>query len=136
MAKSDVDAWPVSALARRYYGVKADLPSAALKSYRLTRGFAALAVTVMVAWILFVSTLLRDFSSLSGELDWALITLQVVTPIIFLGLLVSALWNIRHVWTGKRGRFAKFWSLLLLISAVVLLWIGAGFHLIGFGTRF
>jgi len=23
-----------------------------------------------------------------------------------------------------------------LISAVVLLWIGAGFHLIGFGTRF
>ncbi|USI78225.1 serine hydrolase [Sphingopyxis sp. USTB-05] len=129
-------AWPVSALARRYYGVKADLPSAALKSYRLTRGFAALAVTVMVAWILFVSTLLRDFSSVSGELDWALITLQVVTPIIFLGLLVSALWNIRHVWTGKRGRFAKFWSLLLLISAVVLLWIGAGFHLIGFGTRF
>ncbi|AJA08104.1 beta-lactamase [Sphingopyxis fribergensis] len=129
-------AWPAAALARRRYGVKADLAPAALKSYRLTRGFAALAVAVMLGWILFVSTLVRDFSSLSGELDWALVTLQIVTPIIFLGLLASAIWNIRHVWTGKRGRFAKFWSIVLLISAVVLLWIGAGFHLIGFGTRF
>ncbi len=128
--------WPAAALARRRYGVKADLAPAALKSYRLTRGFAALAVGVMLAWILFVSTLVSDFSSLSGELDWALVTLQIATPIIFLGLLVSAIWNIRHVWTGKRGRFAKFWSIVLLASAVVLLWIGAGFHLIGFGTRF
>ncbi len=129
-------ALPVAALVRRRYGVKADLAPAALKSYRLTRGFAALAVAVMLAWILFVSTLVSDFSSLSGELDWALVTLQIATPTIFLGLLASAIWNIRHVWTGKRGRFAKFWSIVLLASAVVLLWIGVGFHLIGFGTRF
>ena len=129
-------AWPASALARRRYGVKADLAPAALKSYRLTRGFAALAVAVMVGWLWFATSLLADFSSLSGELDWALVTLQVATPVIFLGLLVSAIWNIRHVWTSKRGRFAKFWSLVLLVSAVVLLWIGVGFHLIGFGTRF
>jgi CubicO group peptidase (beta-lactamase class C family) len=129
-------AWPAAALARRRYGVKADLAPAALKSYRLTRAFAALAVAVMLAWILFVSRLVSDFSSLSGELDWALVTLQIATPIIFLGLLASAIWNVRHVWTGKRGRFAKFWSIVLLLSAVVLLWIGVGFHLIGFGTRF
>ena len=129
-------AWPAAALVRRRYGVKTDLAPAALKSYRLTRGFAALAVGVMLGWILFVSSLVSDFSSLSGELDWALVTLQIATPIIFLGLLASAIWNIRHVWTSKRGRFAKFWSLVLLLSAVVLLWIGIGFHLIGFGTRF
>ncbi|MGH6632371.1 MAG: serine hydrolase, partial [Sphingopyxis sp.] len=129
-------AWPVSALARRRYGVKADLPPAALKSYRLTRGFAALAVAVMAGWLLFATKLLADFSSLSGELDWALVTLQIATPVIFLGLLASAIWNIRHVWTSTRGRFAKFWSLVLLMSAVVILWIGVGFHLIGFGTRF
>ena len=129
-------AWPAAALVRRRYGVKTDLAPAALKSYRLTRGFAALAVAVMLAWILFVSRLVRDFSSLSGELDGTLITLQIATPIIFLGLLASAIWNIRHVWTSKRGRFAKFWSIVLLLSAVILLWIGIGFHLIGFGTRF
>ncbi|MGN7930613.1 serine hydrolase domain-containing protein [Sphingopyxis sp. 22461] len=129
-------AWPVSALARRRYGVKADLAPAALKSYRLTRSFAALAVAVMVGWLLFATKLLADFSSLGGELDWALVMLQIATPVIFLGLLASAIWNIRHVWTSKRGRFAKFWSLVLLMSAVVLLWIGVGFHLIGFGTRF
>ncbi len=129
-------AWPAAALARRRYGVKADLAPAALKSYRLTRAFAALAVAVMVGWLWFATSLLADFSSLGGELDWALVTLQIATPVIFLGLLGSALWNIRHVWTSKRGRFAKFWSLVLLLSAVVLLWIGVGFHLIGFGTRF
>jgi CubicO group peptidase (beta-lactamase class C family) len=129
-------AWPAAALARRRYGVKADLAPAALKSYRLTCAFAALAVAVVVGWILFVTSLLADFSSLSGELDWALVTLQVATPVIFLGLLASAMWNIRHVWTSKRGWFAKFWSIILLMSAVVLLWIGIGFHLIGFGTRF
>lgn len=129
-------AWPASALARRRYGVKSDLAPAALKSYRLTRGFAALAVAVMAGWLLFATSLLADFSSLSGELDWALVTLQIATPVIFLGLLASAIWNIRHVWTSKRGRFAKFWSLVLLLSAVILLWIGVGFHLIGFGTRF
>ncbi|RYD45335.1 MAG: serine hydrolase [Sphingomonadales bacterium] len=129
-------AWPASALARRRYGVKADLSPAAWKSYRLTRGFAALAVVVMVGWLLFASKLLADFSSLSGELDWALVALQIATPLIFLGLLASAIWNIRHVWTSKRGRFAKFWSIVLLMSAVILLWIGVGFHLIGFGTRF
>ena len=129
-------AWPASALARRRYGVKTDLAPAALKSYRLTRGFAALCVAVMVGWFLFATKLLSDFSSLSGELDGVLIALQILTPIAFFGLLGSALWNIRHVWTSKRGRFAKFWSIVMLMSAVVLLWIGVGFHLIGFGTQF
>ena len=129
-------AWPASALMRRRYGVKANLAPAARKSYRLTRGFATLAVAVMLGWFLFATKLLADFSSLSGELDGMLIALQIATPIAFLGLLGSALWNIRHVWTGKRGRFAKFWSLVLLMCAVVLLWIGFGFHLIGFGTQF
>lgn len=129
-------AWPVAALARRHYGVKSGLSPAALKSYRLTRGFAALAVAVLAGWLLFGTKLLGDFSSLSGELDWALIILRIATPLIFLGLLGSALWNLRHVWTGKRGRFAKFWSVVLLFSAVMLLWVGVVFHLIGFGTQF
>jgi len=129
-------AWPAAALIRRRYGAKTGLSAAALKSYRLTRGFAALAVAVVVGWILFVSKLVRDFSSLSGELDGTLIVLQILTPVVFFGLFASAIWNIRHVWTGKRGRFAKFWSILLLLSAVILLWIAIGFHLIGFDTRF
>ena len=129
-------AWPAAALIRRRYGANTGLSPAALKSYRFTRGFAALAVAVVVGWILFVSKLVRDFSSLSGELDGTLIALQILTPVVFFGLFASAIWNIRHVWTGKRGRFAKFWSILLLLSAVILLWVAIGFHLIGFGTRF
>ncbi len=129
-------AWPAAVLIRRRYGAKTGLSPAALKSYRLTRGFAALAVAVVGGWILFVSKLVRDFSSLSGELDGTLIALQILTPVVFFGLFASAIWNIRQVWTGKRGRFAKFWSILLLLSAVILLWVAIGFHLFGFDTRF
>ena len=129
-------AWPVSAWARRHYGVRATLPPAAVKSYRLTRGLAGLAVAVMAGWFLFASALLSDFSSMSGELDWALIMLLIATPIVFMGLLASAAWNVWHVWTGKRGRFAKTWSVVLLFCAVVLLWVALGFHLIAFDTHF
>ncbi|MGL3822712.1 serine hydrolase domain-containing protein [Sphingopyxis sp. R3-92] len=129
-------AWPAGALVRRRYGTELRLERAALKAYRLTRGFAALAVALMIGWIMFVTKLVGDFSSLSGELDWALITLQIVTPVILLGLLISAIWNVWHVWKGKPGRFARVWSIVLLLAAVMLLWVGVGFHLIGFDTRF
>ncbi|WCM28444.1 beta-lactamase family protein [Sphingomonas sp. QA11] len=128
--------WPVSALVRRHYGAKLALTRTELKSYRLTRGFAALAVAVMLAWPVFITILLSDFSFLGGQLDWALILLQLLTPIAFLGLAFLTVWNLWLVWKGKRGRFSKVWSVVLLLSSIILLWVAVGFHLIGFGTSF
>ena len=129
-------AWPVSALVRRYYAARPVRSAAQWRAYRLTRGFAGLAVAVMIAWPVFASSLLSDFSSMNGELDWALIALRIATPLILVALLGAALWNLRLVWKGAPGKFARIWSVVLVISAIVLLWIAVVFHLIGYGTAF
>jgi len=128
--------WPITALVRRRYGVRPARSTAEWRAYRLTRALAGLAVAVMIAWPVFASSLLSDFSSMNGELDWALIALRIATPLVLVALLGVALWNLWLVWKGAPGKFARIWSVALLFSAIVLLWIAVVFHLIGYGTAF
>lgn len=128
--------WPVAALVRRHYGVHPSRSLAEWRAYRLTRALAGLAVAVMIAWPVFASALLGDFSSLNGELDGMLIALRIATPLILFALLGAAVWHLVLVWKGARGRFARVWSVVLVLSAIVLLWIALVFHLIGYGTAF
>ena len=73
---------------------------------------------------------------LGGPLDPLLYTLQVLTPIAFIGLLALAGWNVRQAFLEKRRWFVKVWAVALLLSAAVLLWVVAAFNLIGFGTNY
>ncbi|WP_428684956.1 serine hydrolase domain-containing protein [Sphingopyxis sp.] len=128
--------WPITALVRRHYGVRPGRSVAEWRAYRLTRALSGLAVAVIVAWPVFASALLGDFSSLNGELDGVLIALRIITPLILVGLLGAAIWHLVLVWRGAPGKFARVWSIVLLLSSVVLLWIALVFHLIGYGTAF
>lgn len=128
--------WPIAALVRRHYRVRPDRSVAEWRAYRLTRALAGLAVAVMIAWPVFASALLGDFSSLNGELDGMLIALRIATPLILFALLGAAVWHLALVWKGAPGRFARVWSVVLVLSAIVLLWIALVFHLIGYGTAF
>lgn len=128
--------WPITALVRRHYGMHPARSVAEWRAYRLTRALAALAVAVMIAWPVFASKLTADFSSLNGKLDGMLIALRIATPLIFVALLAVAAWNLVLVWKGAKGKFGRVWSVVLLLAAAVLLWIGVVFHLIGYGTAF
>jgi len=128
--------WPITALVRRHYGARPARRVAEWRAYRLTRALAGLAVAVMIAWPMFASALLSDFSSMNGELDGTLIALRIATPLILGGLLGAALWNLWLVWKGMPGKFSRIWSVVLVISAVALLWVAIVFHLIGWGTAF
>lgn len=128
--------WPITALVRRYYGARPVRSSAEWRAYRLTRALAGIAVAVMVAWLVFATSLLSDFSSMNGELDGMLITLRIATPLILIGLLGAAAWHLWLVWKGAPGKFSRFWSVALVLSTIVLLWVAIVFHLIGYGTAF
>lgn len=128
--------WPVAALVRRHYGVRPERSAAEWRAYRLTRAFAGLAIAVLVAWLVFAIALLSDFSSLNGELDGVLIALRIATPLILGILVAAAAWHLWLVWKGPRGKFGRVWSVVVLASAAVLLWIAVVFHLIGYGTAF
>ena len=128
--------WPIAALVRRHYRARPARSVAEWRAYRLTRAFAGLAVAVMIAWPVFASALLSDFSSMNGELDGTLIALRIATPLILIALLATAAWHLWLVWKGAPGKLRRVWSVVLVMSAIVLLWIATVFHLIGYGTAF
>jgi CubicO group peptidase (beta-lactamase class C family) len=129
-------AWPIGSLVRRRYGAKRALSGAALQSDRAMRLFAGLAVVLFLGWFLFIQQLLSSFANLNGELDWALILLQGATPVVLFGLLGLTLWHGWIVWREGRGWRARLWSVILVPCALVLMWVGIGFHLIRFGLDF
>ena len=123
-------AWPAGAIARRRY--KAVLP--ALKAHRLSKGFAWLSILALALWGTFLGMAMTDYQKLGGSLDWLLWTAQILSPVAFFGLAGLAAWNVWLAWSAGRGWFAKLWSVLLLLGALILLWVALAFNLIGFGT--
>jgi hypothetical protein len=70
----------------------------------------------------------------------AVLVLQVVSFVTFIGGLAATLWYAWTVWRRKGGWKttwkAKAWSLLLVVSALTVLWVALVYHLIGFATNF
>jgi hypothetical protein len=46
------------------------------------------------------------------------------------------LWNLRAVWAGERRWPARVWSVVLSVSALMVLWVALAFKLVHFGTNF
>jgi hypothetical protein len=123
--------WPVGAISRRRFGAALRLSGLDLKSYRWVRGFSWLVLIALGGWaLLFISL------ESGGNLDAALWILQIAGTAAFIGLCITAVWNLLRVWQGNRSWFAKLWSALLLLAALVTLWVTFGFHLISFGVRY
>jgi CubicO group peptidase (beta-lactamase class C family) len=123
--------WPVGAISRRRSGVAMALRGPDLKSYRWVRGLSWLVLLALCGWTWL-------FSSLGSEtsLDGAIWLLEIAGTAGFVGLCAAALWNLRRVWQGNRGWFAKLWSLLLVLAAFLTLWVTLSFHLISVGSRY
>ncbi len=129
-------AWPVRALARRRFKATHPLEGASRRHYRLTNAFAWLSLAVLAGWATFVLLGLSYLTLLNGALDPLVIALQVLTPIAQFGLLGLAGWNVWRVFREARGWGTKVWSVLLLLAAVVLLWVGLVYKLIGWGLTY
>ncbi|PXA92414.1 serine hydrolase [Nostoc sp. 3335mG] len=127
-------AWPVAALTRRRYGATLALTGNDRKAYRLVRGFSWLVLAVLAGWAIIIS-MIENFEA-HGSFDWLIYLVQVLGAIGFFGLVGISLWNAVLVWTGKRGWFAKLWSILLVLSAIFVLWVALAFKLISFGAAY
>jgi len=80
--------------------------------------------------------MLKDTNNLDGRLDWLVWLDQIVGTLVFIGGLAAMLWNLRAVWRGARRWPARVWSVVLALSAVVVLWTALACKLISFGTNF
>ena len=132
--------WPVRALVRRRYGGNLGLEGRELKAYRWSRIAAVAIFATVIGWIVTISTMFGDLNYLSASFLPVVLTLQVITIITFIGGFLATLWYAVTVWRKPGGWKAtwkaKAWSLLLVISAATILWIGLVYKLIGFATDY
>ena len=132
--------WPVRALVRRRYATTIGLEGRELQAYRASRIAATAIFLTLVGWIVAISMMFSDLNLLSGSFLPVVLTLQVITFFAFIGGLAATAWYALTVWRRKGGWKAtwkaKLWSLLLVISAATILWIGLAYHLIGFATDY
>ena len=128
--------WPIGAISRRRYKAANVYEGKRLRMQRIWHGWQWLALATLTGWVTFVSVGFSSLSMLGGPLDPLLITVQVLTPIAFIGLLLLAGWNLRQAFAEKRRWYVKAWAVALLLSAAILLYVAVAFRLIGFGTNY
>jgi CubicO group peptidase (beta-lactamase class C family) len=129
-------AWPVGAIARRRFKAAGRYEGARLRWQRMLHGWQWFVLAVLGGWVTWFIVGMGNLSMLSGPLDPLLYALQVLSPIALFGLLAFAGWNLWTARGEKRGWFALVWGVLLLLSAVMLLWMAFAFHMFGFGTNY
>ena len=128
--------WPVTAIVRRRFKSPLALEPKAFRAYRWSKIAAVAIVAAVALWAYMIVSMLTDLNKLSGSADGLVWLTEFVAAIAFLGGLVLTVWNMTKVWTGKRRWPAKVWSVLLVLSAFTVVWIGFVFKLIHFGTNY
>jgi CubicO group peptidase (beta-lactamase class C family) len=128
--------WPVSALARRRLRAPLALPPRAASARRYGR-LAATALTVMsLAWIALILIGLSTLNLFSPSLDPLLIFMYLLSVVAFIGGTLLMLWSTYVTWSEPRPWTARLWSLLLALSALVLLQVAWTSHFMSFVTHY
>ena len=132
--------WPVRAVVRKRYGQALELDKRELKAYRASRIGATAILLTLVAWMVAISMMFSDLNLLSSAFVPVVLILQILAIVAFFGGLLAVLWYASIVWRRKGGFKAtwkaKTWSVLLVISALTVLWIALVYHLVGLTTQY
>jgi hypothetical protein len=128
--------WPVTALVRRRYGGTFALEGRQARAHRWVRIAALAAAAAVVAWGTAVAAMISQLTLLSPSMDPVLWILHIVALVALVGGFLIGLLNVYVVWTGRRGWFAKLWSVVLALSFLVLLYVGLIYKLIAFNVNY
>jgi CubicO group peptidase (beta-lactamase class C family) len=129
--------WPVTAIVRRRYNARLDLTRASLGAYRLGKIGALLVLLALLAWILCVTKMFGDLNNTTSAFDNVIRFCQVFGALAFIGGFLLTLPNLRAVWSDAKRRWpARIWSVVLVLSAAVVLFVAFTFHLISWGVNY
>ncbi len=124
--------WPVAALVRRRYRAALPVPEPARPAYRIARLFAGLSIAVMVWWTMLILSMLRNAS----PSDAALWTVQVASLLVFVLAVLAMLWNLWLAWRARRAWSGRVWSVLMVLSSLMLLYFASTFGLLAMTARY
>ncbi|HEY2780720.1 MAG TPA: serine hydrolase [Steroidobacteraceae bacterium] len=128
--------WPITAIVRRRFGATVALSPESLRAYRFSKIGSILLVAALALWGFTVVRMFNDFNNLTNSFNGSIRFAEVFGVLAF--VIGSALiaWNLWTVWTGARRWPAKVWSIVLALSAFIVLWVAFTFNLIGFGVNY
>jgi CubicO group peptidase (beta-lactamase class C family) len=116
--------WPINAIVRRRFGARLVLDAASLKAYRGGKWGAISLLVGLGAWVGLLAWMINDTNNLSAKADAVLHFVQLLGIVTFLLGLVLIAWNLKAVWGAPRRWPARVWSLILALSAIMLVWVG------------
>ena len=128
--------WPTSWLVRRHYRVALPVIGPSRRAYRTSRLFAGLTVAVVVGWAMTVSHLLGDLNALTSRSNPILWVLQVSSLLVFVLAVLATAWNAFQAWTTPRRWTGKVWSVLMVLSSLLVLYVAWTFGLLSMTVHY
>jgi len=128
--------WPTRMIVRRKFGAVFALERRHLLVYRLTGLFSWGVVLSVVGWVAFAVMVSADVMLLGGALDWLINGLRFVFPFTAIALVLSSGIHLVTSFGKERSLLSHVGRILLLLSALLILWVIFAFNLYGFGLQF
>lgn len=128
--------WPITAIVRRRFGASLALDPDPLRAYRLSKVGSILLLAAMGLWALTIIRMFSDFNNVSNKFNGSIRFAEVFGILAFLLGSAFIAWNLWTVWKGTRRWPAKTWSIVLALSAFIVLWVAFTFNLVSFGIYF
>jgi hypothetical protein len=128
--------WPTRALVRRKFASTLPLEGRQLWAYRASRIAALLMFAVVVGWAITVSAMFADFDKLNGSFDPVVTILELLSIVAFIGGFAAMAWYVYTAWKSGWRWTGKTWSIVLLLAAAVLLYVGLAYHLLTLSTNY
>jgi CubicO group peptidase (beta-lactamase class C family) len=127
--------WPTRLLVRRKYKAEFGYTGRQLWAYRSSRIAAWAILAVLLGWMIAIQMLFGDLGN-EASMNALLLLLELLSVIVFVGGFAVMLWYAYTAWTNGRRWPGKVWSILLVISAGMVLYVGLVFKLIGLTTNY
>lgn len=127
--------WPTRALVRRKFKAEFGLERPQLRAYRWSRIASIAILALFVGWLVAAQTLLSNLAGQAG-FNTLLLPLELLSFIVFIGGFLVSLWYAYTVWQSGLRWPGKVWSIVLVIAAGTVLYVGVVFKLVALTTNY
>jgi CubicO group peptidase (beta-lactamase class C family) len=127
--------WPTKWLVRRKYKADFGYEGRQLWAYRSTRIASIAILALLTLWLVLAQTMLGNLANQAG-FNAILLPLELLSIIVFVGGFLVMLWYAYTAWANNWRWPGKAWSILLVIAAGMVLYVGLVFKLITLTTNY
>jgi hypothetical protein len=128
--------WPVAVIVRRRHHIALGLAGREARAHLWSRLAAAAIAAVTIAWAILIGVGLTHLTALGPALDPWLFVMHFLSVIGYLGGGAALVWAAYVAWAARRTWPARLWTTVLALSALVLVWTAAAYHLMSFRSSY